>query len=231
MKVATLDSLKLFLDYLKKNFIAPFAKRDGDGNIITETYMRTHGKADSAGHADSADTAANCTGHAVSADVADKLETPRTFRLTGDVTGSGSFDGTANVTIETTTSGISSQLETVRTETAKKVDSIDKKVDETKQELSEQQKTSIEAAKSEITDAVTDNVAPTIAMQVSAHDANKGAHENLLGPIFRQPGTAYKAGDIVYVKGVGARYRLSCVTAGTTGADELDTAAILGEES
>lgn len=39
--------------------------------------------------------------------------------------------------------------------------------------------------------------------------------------IFRQPSTAYSVGDVVYVKGAGAKYRLSCVTAGTTSTDEL----------
>lgn len=38
---------------------------------------------------------------------------------------------------------------------------------------------------------------------------------------FRQPSTAYSVGDVVYVKGAEAKYRLSCVTAGTTSADEL----------
>lgn len=40
-------------------------------------------------------------------------------------------------------------------------------------------------------------------------------------PIFRQPSTSYAVGDVVYVKGAGAKYRLACVTAGTTSADEL----------
>lgn len=40
-------------------------------------------------------------------------------------------------------------------------------------------------------------------------------------PIFRQPSTAYAVGDVVYVKGAGVKYHLSCVTAGTTSADEL----------
>lgn len=38
---------------------------------------------------------------------------------------------------------------------------------------------------------------------------------------YRQPSTAYAVGDVVYVKGAGAKYRLACVTAGTTSADEL----------
>lgn len=38
---------------------------------------------------------------------------------------------------------------------------------------------------------------------------------------YRQPSTAYSVGDVVYVKGAGAKYRLACVTAGTTSADEL----------
>ena len=42
-----------------------------------------------------------------------------------------------------------------------------------------------------------------------------------IGAWFRQPSTAYSVGDVVYVKGAGAKYRLACVTAGTTSADEL----------
>lgn len=38
---------------------------------------------------------------------------------------------------------------------------------------------------------------------------------------FRQASTVYAVGDVVYVKGAGAKYRLACVTAGTTSADEL----------
>lgn len=38
---------------------------------------------------------------------------------------------------------------------------------------------------------------------------------------YRQPSTAYSVGDVAYVKGAGAKYRLACVTAGTTSADEL----------
>lgn len=49
--------------------------------------------------------------------------------------------------------------------------------------------------------------------------------------IFRQPSTAYSVGDVVYVKGAGAKYRLSCVTAGTTSADELSAASITGGQS
>lgn len=47
-------------------------------------------------------------------------------------------------------------------------------------------------------------------------------YEDALAVFFRQPSTAYSVGDVAYVKGAGAKYRLSCVTAGTTSADELD---------
>ena len=60
------------------------------------------------------------------------------------------------------------------------------------------------------------------------HDESLTAHANLLASIFRQPSTAYAVGDVVYVKGAGAKYRLACVTAGTTSADELSAASIRG---
>lgn len=55
----------------------------------------------------------------------------------------------------------------------------------------------------------------------AAHTESLTAHASLFGSIFRQPSTAYAVGDVVYVKGAGAKYRLACVTAGTTSADEL----------
>ena len=55
----------------------------------------------------------------------------------------------------------------------------------------------------------------------AAHTESLTAHASLFGSIFRQPSTAYSVGDVVYVKGAGAKYRLACVTAGTTSADEL----------
>lgn len=48
-------------------------------------------------------------------------------------------------------------------------------------------------------------------------------------PMFRQPSTAYSANDIVYIRGAGAGYRLSCVKAGTTSADELSTSLKTGQ--
>lgn len=61
----------------------------------------------------------------------------------------------------------------------------------------------------------------TLDLGRTAHDNSLTAHASLLGSIFRQPSTAYAVGDVVYVKGAGAKYRLACVTAGTTSADEL----------
>ena len=46
--------------------------------------------------------------------------------------------------------------------------------------------------------------------------------------LFRQPSASYASGDVVYVKGSSAKYRLSCITAGTTGAEELSTALTAG---
>ena len=65
----------------------------------------------------------------------------------------------------------------------------------------------------------------------AAHTESLTAHASLFGSIFRQPSTAYAVGDVVYVKGAGAKYRLACVTAGTTSADELDAASIRGGQS
>ncbi|MGR1806697.1 hypothetical protein ACUX4S_17745 [Salmonella enterica] len=44
----------------------------------------------------------SASGSVANAETADKLSTARTITLTGAVTGSASFDGSANVTIETT---------------------------------------------------------------------------------------------------------------------------------
>ena len=54
--------------------------------------------ADSAAHASSADQAANAN----HADTADKLKTGRTIGLTGDVTASGNFNGSANLSMAAT---------------------------------------------------------------------------------------------------------------------------------
>lgn len=63
-------------------------KRDGSGNFAAGTVT--------------ADLVGDVTGNA---DTATALETSRTIELTGDVTGSVSFDGTANVQISTTLDG------------------------------------------------------------------------------------------------------------------------------
>lgn len=128
MKIVTLESLKLFLNYLQKNFTAPFATRDGDGNKITDTYLRAHAEAASAATAKKADTAAECTGNAASSDVAGKLKTPRQIRLSGDIAGSADFDGSEDVVLHTTVTSVeavTSGLDELRKETSKKFKETD----------------------------------------------------------------------------------------------------------
>ena len=53
-------------------------------------------------------------------------------------------------------------------------------------------------------------------------DGTADVNINSQSSIFRQPNTSYQVGDTVYIKGCGVKYRLSCVTAGTTSTNELD---------
>ena len=62
-------------------------------------------------------------------------------------------------------------------------------------------------------------------------DGTADVNINSQSSIFRQPNTSYQVGDTVYIKGCGVKYRLACVTAGTTGTDELDAAPIRGGQS
>lgn len=54
----------------------------------------------------------------------------------------------------------------------------------------------------------------------------KGNFIRTSDPIFRQPSTAYSVGDVVYVKGAGAKYYLLCVTAGTTTETDIDMTGV-----
>lgn len=82
------------------------ATQDGAGNVITNTYLKK------AGDTATGDlTAPNFIGHLkgnadtatrAAADNADKLATPRTISLTGNASGSANFDGSGNVSINTT---------------------------------------------------------------------------------------------------------------------------------
>lgn len=118
MKVVTLNSLKLFLDYLKKNFKAPFAECDGDGNIIKDTYIHATDKVDFAKKADVSDT---CAGKAETAGKAEQLSEAREVRLTGGVSGTGMFDGSGDLVIETTIGDVTEGIDALREDTAKKI--------------------------------------------------------------------------------------------------------------
>lgn len=75
-------------------------------------YATRAGYADTAGYANTAGSvnSAALANRALLADVAVKLQTPRTIALAGAVAGSASFDGSANITINTTSPGIDSRL-------------------------------------------------------------------------------------------------------------------------
>jgi len=83
-----------------------------NGSVVTELlFQPVSGKVSSAAKADTATTAEACTGNAASAT---QLATARTISLTGDVTGSGTFDGSADLSI-TTTGVEAAKLTTART--------------------------------------------------------------------------------------------------------------------
>ena len=74
---------------------------DGSGNLsIATTTNHTHNYAGSSSAGGAATSALTCTGNSATAT---KLATARTIALTGDTTGSGSFDGSGNLSISTTT--------------------------------------------------------------------------------------------------------------------------------
>ena len=153
MKLITLSNLKSFYNILLDGFVSPYAKKDDEGNMIKDTYLRKDeanklvrkyaGTPDNAKHADKAT----------------KLETARKISVVidGGAASETTFDGTSDVSLSL---------------------------------------------------------------------ANPSPKE--VNSFFRQPNTSYSVGDIVYVKGVNMKYRLSCVTAGTTGADELSTSLEVG---
>jgi len=67
-----------------------------NGNVVW------HAGNDGAGSGLAADSSASCTGNAATAT---KLQTARSITLTGDVTGTATFDGSANISITTTGGG------------------------------------------------------------------------------------------------------------------------------
>ncbi|MBP2663748.1 MAG: hypothetical protein H6Q71_1696 [Firmicutes bacterium] len=83
-----------------------------NSGVVTELlYQPVSGKASSAAKADTSTTAESCTGNAATAT---QLATARTIALTGDVTGSGTFDGSSDLSIATT--GVeAAKLTTART--------------------------------------------------------------------------------------------------------------------
>ena len=79
------------------NTASTIVARDGSGNFSAGTI--TASLSGNATSATSATTAGSCTGNAATATA---LATARTIALSGDVTGSASFDGSANATITAT---------------------------------------------------------------------------------------------------------------------------------
>ena len=217
-KVMTGDSLKKLFIYLRDFFTAPKAKCDEDGNSIKNTYQKIDEKAKTAELADKAAIAEFCSGNALSADNAKKLSTRRAITLSGDIEGTASFDGSSDITINTVakistdkvdklqkdmTSGFAQtdmNLVNLKTELQNETDTkVSSAVTTTKNDFDAK----IENTKSELSN----NLSETVAKNVDAYHAS----------IFRQPSTAYSVGDVVYVKGAGAKYYLLCTTAGTTG--------------
>lgn len=74
---------------------------DSAARANTANTANTANSATSAKNAENATNASNAT-NATNADTADKLKTSRTIGLTGDVTASGSFNGSANLYLATT---------------------------------------------------------------------------------------------------------------------------------
>ena len=118
----TLDSLQASIDSVD---IAVDNITSGTTVVEEAKHAESADTATNAGHATNADTAASCTGNAATATTASsctgnaatattasacsgnsatatKLATAKTISLTGDVTGSTSFDGSGNVSITTT---------------------------------------------------------------------------------------------------------------------------------
>ena len=153
MKVVTLNSLKLFLDYLKKNFKAPFAERDGDGNIIKDTYLHATDKIDFAKKADVSDS---CTGKSASAGKAEQLSEAREVRLTGGVSGAGMFDGSGDLVIETTIGDVTEGINELRSETDTKISTLRTDTDTQISTLSTDTAGKIDALRTETNTKVSD---------------------------------------------------------------------------
>ena len=110
--LATVATTGSYNDLSNKPVIpTKMSQLDNDSGFVTQSDLGNAGYGDMlksiydkdgdgvVDNAKSATTAAACTGNAASAT---KLATARTISLTGDVTGSVSFDGSANVSIVTT---------------------------------------------------------------------------------------------------------------------------------
>ena len=201
MKVVTLKSLKLFLNYLKKNLVAPFATRDGEGNVITDTYLRLHGKADAAARADSAATAETCTGSAAEAAQAEKLRTAREIRLAGDVSGAVKFNGSEDVVIQTQADAIMHAVDAIRGEMEQKAEDMEKGISDEKLKLhelqagfQEQAEELVEAGRKEQLAAVSDARAGIEAMFQKWKDAYE--KENAYSQTTKLEAAALKGIDI-----------------------------------
>lgn len=95
--------------YLAKTGTAAKATADGDGNSITDTYLKkasadnmylTKNSAMST-YLDLTSAQNNYLGKSATAAAATKLSTARNIRISGSVSGSASFDGSGDVTINT----------------------------------------------------------------------------------------------------------------------------------
>ncbi len=102
------DSANNGIAIISSNFINSIATATGPaeyvtgitGNNATLTVVKNTGSSTiTIDNVAKAGTAGSCTGNSATAD---KLKTARTITLTGTAKGSGSFDGSANVTINTT---------------------------------------------------------------------------------------------------------------------------------
>lgn len=195
MKLITLSNLKSFYNILLDGFVSPYAKKDDEGNMIKDTYLRKDeanklvreyaGAPDNAKHADKATKAdkAALADNAIHADAADTA------------TSATNADKAAACTGNAATA--------TKLETARKISvAIDG------------------GAASETTFDGTSDVSLSLA-NPSSKEVNS---------FFRQSNTSYSVGDIVYVKGEGAKYYLLCTTAGTTGSGDITLPSPIAEK-
>lgn len=75
---------------------------DENGLEYVLSKLATEGKAKNADHATTAGTASSCSGNAATATKATQLANSRNIKLTGDASGSASFNGTADASITVT---------------------------------------------------------------------------------------------------------------------------------